>query len=179
MSVQVPGQYQAWTSWLDAFARGEDLPMNHLRAIGSDLGPYMQERLVERLAEAFTARVGVWNRTVTDRLCSAQRRGMDGLAGTLVQLRGQVRPLIRLSESPLVPAELRAQLREAVTTLVESAQDSLERSARSDHRLASALLPVVKQNALTTVLTERVQPDRTDSLATRPADVAPGRRIIL
>lgn len=173
--VGAHGDYAAWAAWLEAFARGTDLPSRHLVIIDDDLGPHMQERLLLRLKEAFEERARLWSETLRRHLASAAVREVRELGAVLVAARGRVRPLLLLTTDTRLPQPVRSGMHEALTHLLRSSQDSLENSVRRQPRDAQRLLAVVRENALPAAL---------DPPALRPvrAAAAPppaGRRVII
>jgi hypothetical protein len=168
-----PGAYEAWVGWLDAYARGEDLPAGHLQPVDERMGPHMQERLVRRIAAAFETRARRWGDTLTRHLGSATVRRPAELAAALVAARGRLRPLQILANDPRLPEAVRAGMTAAMTQMVHEAQDSLERSARRQLGSSEQLLAVLRQNTLVAV------PPPVPSTTSQPPSSPPGRRVIL
>lgn len=166
------GGYASWAGWLDAFARGEDRPTTGLVPVDESLGPAMSARLLNRIAAAFTRRTGLWSHTLDRRISAATRLGgLAELGATLVAARAGLRPLWALADSALLPAELRSELRRALTEMLEQSQRSLEDSARRELG-GEELLAVLREHRLT-VAAPPVPP------STPVPARAPGRRVIL
>lgn len=146
--LTAPGDYAVWASWLDAFGRGEDLPDTHLAPVDERMGPHMQERLLRRVAAAFECRAQRWSDTLTRHLASGAVGRPAELAAALVAARGRLRPLQRLAGDQRLPEAVRTSLAAALTQLLTSTQDSLERSARNNPATAQQLLAVVRANTL-------------------------------
>ena len=119
----VPGRACAdWVIWIEAFRRGENRPADHLLALDEALGGYGELSLVDRLTEAFAARLDAWHAGLARRL----REGTWPVETVLLDARRRLVPLARLAASPLLPAEVAAQLREALETLAAATQRELE-----------------------------------------------------
>lgn len=168
-----PGGYEAWASWLDAYALGEDLPSAHLPPVDERLGPHMQERLLRRVAAAFETRARRWGDTLTRHLSSATVRQPAELAAALVAARGRLRPLHSLAADLRLPEELRAEMAGELSRMLQESQDGLERSARRQLGSAEQLLAVLRSNSLLAT-----PPAPQCSNPVRPA-CPPGRRVIL
>lgn len=171
----VPGPYGAWVAWLDAFARGEDRPCGHLVRIGEELGPHMQARLLARLADAFHERQRRWNDALVRDLAAVDGTPLS-LAAALTAAKARLAPLVRLAENPLLPRELRAEIRRALTETVRSAQRSLEDSASRNPMGTDRLVGVVRENSLETALAGAPAMQRPEQARSA---VPPGRRVIL
>ncbi|WP_447007204.1 hypothetical protein ACRAKI_12340 [Saccharothrix isguenensis] len=168
----LPGPYAAWTSWLEAFGRGEDLPSGHLPAMTTDLGPDMTERLFNQVVQAFQHRQRRWHQTLQRdmRAVTATPAGATtSIAAALRNARGLLSPLRELAELPQFPAELRDSLRDALADTVRSAQRALEDSVRD---APAAFQAAIRANSLIPGLTR----PRPAPPAPRPAS---GRRVIL
>lgn len=166
------GGYANWAGWLDAFARGEDRPTTGLVPVDESLGPAVNARLLNRIAAAFTRRTGLWSQTLDRRISAATRLGgLPELAATLVTARAGLRPVWALADCALLPAELRTELRRALTEMLEQTQRSLEDSARRELD-GEELLALLREHRLT-VAAPAVAP------ATPVPARAPGRRVIL
>jgi hypothetical protein len=170
-----PGPYAAWVSWLDAFARGEDLPSQHLAAVDDRLGPHMQQRLLQRVAAAFEARARMWNETLRRHLAASVAREPAELGTLLVAARGRLAPLCELSTDHRLPAEVRQSLHDALSEMISGAQQNLEDSARRQPYGAEQLLAITRENNLTGAL----RPPQMPPQRTQPLPPAAGRRVIL
>lgn len=167
----VAGPYAAWSSWLEAFGRGEDLPNAHLVPVTDELGPHMQARVLHRLNEAFVARQQRWVEAfVRDR--DAAPPTPFSLATNLVHARVRLRPLVALTRNELLPGNVRDALRDALAEAVRSSQRNLEDSVRRLPHDADVLLTTIRDNTLVSALREPVQ---TNENQTRPV----GRGVIL
>jgi hypothetical protein len=166
------GGYAAWAAWLDAFARGDDRPMDDLVPVDESLGPAMFGRLLQRISAAYTTRAGLWSRTLDQRMAVATGvGGMHDLAAALVNGRSSLRPLWRLADSPLLPEQVRAELRRALTDMLAEMQRSLEDSARRWPG-GEEVLAVLREHRLTVVAPPAPVPS--------PSPAPPvGRRVIL
>ncbi|OJY45944.1 hypothetical protein [Pseudonocardia sp. 73-21] len=171
-ALGAPGDYAVWASWLDAFGRGEDLPDIHLTPVDERMGPHMQERLLRRVVAAFEARAQRWSDTLGRHLASGAVGRPAELAAALVAARGRLRPLHRLAADPRLPDAVRTSLAGALAQLLNSTQDSLERSARDHPATAQQLLSIVRAN---TLLAGHPVPSRPAGQALPPV----GRRVIL
>lgn len=172
-SVSVPGNYEAWVSWLDAYARGEDLPNTHLLPLDDEMGPHMLSRLIDRVARAFEARTARWNATLQRDVTAGATGGHTALAAALVAARGRLAPLVALSRSPLLPSDLRANMASSLESALRSVQESLEDSAHRG-RDREMMLALVRDNCLLATLSPPSLPR-----APTPRSPAPGRRVIL
>lgn len=157
--------YAAWVEWLAAFERGEDRPMLHLQPIDAAAAPSMTGRLLNRIAAAVTARAGLWSAALDRRIAASS--GDFELGAVLVGARTGLLPLYALADSPLLPPEMRTELRRALTEMVEKTQRNLEDSARRQLG-AEDLLAVLRDHRLTTA--PRPVP---------PARPATGRTVII
>lgn len=172
--LTTPGPYAAWVSWLDAFARGEDLPNQHLSVVDEQLGPHMQQRLLRRVAAAFEARARMWNETLSRHLAASVAREPSELGALLVAARGRLQPLRELTTESRLPAEVRKSLSDALHEMIKGSQRNLEHSVRRAPQSAEQLLAVARENSLAGALTSpRMPPHRT-----QPPPPA-GRRVIL
>lgn len=168
-----PGEYQAWASWLDAYARGEDLPSTHLAPVDERMGPHMQERVLRRVTVAFETRARRWGETLTRHLGSATVGRPAELAASLVAARGRLRPLWILAADQRLPEPVRATMTEALTAMLRETQDGLERSARRRLGSTDLLLAVLRENNLLAV------PSPSPRSTPSPPPGPPGRRVIL
>ena len=169
-----PGSYASWVSWLDAFARGEDLPDQHLSAVNEQLGPHMQQRLLQRVAAAFEARARMWNETLSRHLAASVAGEPAELGALLVAARGRLQPLRALSTDHRLPAEVRQSLAEALSEMIRGSQENLEHSVRRAPQEAERLLAVARENSLAGALASPRMPAH----RTQPPPPA-GRRVIL
>lgn len=172
------GPYAAWASWLDAFARGEDLPLHHLVPIDEELGAHMRGRLLVRLEAAFRARANLWADALRRHLAAAPAREPADLRPVLVAARNRLQPLRALAADPRLPDDLQAALADALRAMVAEAQESLENSARRQRQGAAEILAVIRENHLLAALTA---PTATGTTA-GPQSQSPfpaGRRVIL
>ncbi|XVV00582.1 hypothetical protein ACQPW3_24485 [Actinosynnema sp. CA-248983] len=169
----LPGPYAAWTSWLEAFGRGEDLPAAHLTAVTADLGPQLVERLLGLVAQAFHDRQRRWQEALQrdlKALTAQPAHATTAVAAVLRDARLRLAPLREFTELPQLPEDARANLRSALTETVTSAQRTLEGSIRD---APVEFQSAVRANSLVPGLTRpRTAP------ATGPAR-PPGRRVIL
>ena len=171
------GPYAAWASWLDAFARGEDLPLHHLVPIDDDLGAHMRGRLLVRLEAAFRARAGLWADALRRHLAAAPASAPGDLRPVLVAARNRLQPLRALAADPRLPDDLKAALADALRAMVAEAQESLENSARQERQCTAELLAVVRENHLLAALTSPAP-----AVVPHPSGQVPfpaGRRVIL
>jgi hypothetical protein len=170
------GPYAAWASWLEAFSRGEDLPDRHLAPVDEQLGVEMRGRLLVRLEAAFRARAQLWADVLRRQLDAGALRGLSEVATTLVAARNRLQPLRRLAADPRLPEEVRSALTDALRTMVNEAQESLEQSARRQPRGAEQLLALMRENNLPAALTVPTSA----GVALPPSAPAspPGRRVI-
>jgi hypothetical protein len=173
--LTTPGPYAAWVSWLDAFARGEDLPNQHLCAVDEQLGPHMQQRLLRRVAAAFEARARVWNETLGRHLAASVAREPAELGALLVAARSRLQPLRELTTESRLPAEVRQRLSDALSEMIKGSQQNLEHSVRRAPQGAERLLAVARENSLAGALTSPRMPAH----RTQPPPPAAGRRVIL
>jgi hypothetical protein len=167
-----PGPYAAWREWLDAFAKGTDLPSGHLVTINADMGPHMQERLFRHVSEAFAYRQRRWADAFQRDLgvlATNPSRAVTALTTTMTSARSRLTPLRRFTENLLFPQDLRNVLRSALRTTVQSAQSSLDDSAR---HAPIELQAVVRNNNLVAALS---RPDTTPP----PGTPGTGRRVII
>lgn len=175
--MRVPGNYAAWVSWLDAFARGEDLPSEHLQPVDASMGPQMHARLVERIAAAFEARCAAWGAVLQRDLDAAARR-IGSHAAVLVDARVRLGAVARFVASPLLPEALQSALRTSLESMVRSSQESLEDSARRGAD-PERQLAVVRDNTLLVALgPQAALPPPVSRQAAAPLP-ARGRRVIL
>lgn len=172
--LTTPGPYAAWASWLDAFARGEDLPDHHLPPVDEQLGPHMQQRLLQRVAAAFQARARIWNETLRRHLAASAARDPAELGALLVAARGRLQPLRELAASSRLPSEVRQSLHDALSEMISGAQQNLEHSVRRQPHDAERLLAIARENSLAGAL----KPPRMPAHRTQPPPAA-GRRVIL
>ena len=150
--VTAHGCYAAWASWLDAFAKGEDLPSQHLAPVDEHLGPQMQGRLLFRLKTAFETRAQTWGVTLRRHLAVGTVRQPAELGAMLVAARGRLQPLRALTADVRIPEQVRASMVDALREMLRSAQDSLENSVRHQAQGAETLLAVVRENSLLAAL---------------------------
>jgi hypothetical protein len=145
------GGYAAWCGWLDAFAAGADLDPAALCRVDDSLGPAMFGRLVDRINEAFLARVGGWNETLTRRLGAAvaSGRGVREVGAVLFGARLALRPIFALADSPLLREGIGSGLRAALGEALASAQRGLEESVRQVPDRREELLMVIREQSLT------------------------------
>lgn len=172
--LTAPGPYAAWASWLDAFARGEDLPSHHLSPVDQQLGPHMQQRLLQRVAAAFQTRARMWNETLRRHLAASADRDPTEFGALLVAARGRLQPLRELSTNSRLPSEVRQSLHDALSEMVSGAQENLEHSARRAPHDAERLLAIARENSLAGAL----KSPRMPAHRTQPPPAA-GRRVIL
>lgn len=172
--LTTPGSYAAWASWLGAFARGEDLPNHHLSPVDDQLGPHMQERLLQRVAAAFEARARTWNETLRRHLAAGVARDPTELGSLLVAARGRLQPLRELTTNSRLPAEVQQRLHDALSEMISGAQQNLEHSVRSQPHGAERLLAVARENSLAGALTSPRMPTHHPQ-----PPPAVGRRVIL
>jgi hypothetical protein len=171
----IPGPYAAWVSWLDAFARGEDLPNQHLSTVDEQLGPHMQQRLLRRVAAAFEARARLWNEALSRHLAAGVAREPAELGVLLVAARGRLQPLRELSTDSRLPAEVRQSLHDALSGMIRGSQQNLEHSVRRQPQDAERLLAIARENSLAGALTSPRMPAH----RTQPPPPPAGRRVIL
>lgn len=174
--VTAHGHYAAWASWLDAFAKGTDLPSQHLAPVDDDLGPHMQERLLLRLKTAFETRAQRWGETLRRHLAVGTVRQAAELGAVLAAARGRLQPLRALAADVRLPEQARTAMVDALREMVHSAQDSLENSVRRQPQDAERLLAVVRENSLLAALAPSTLP-----ATPQPHQPLPpvGRRVIL
>jgi hypothetical protein len=172
------GPYAAWASWLDAFARGEDLPLHHLVPIDDELGAHMRGRLLVRLEAAYRARAGLWADALRRHLAAAPTRAPGDLRPVLVAARNRLQPLRALAADPRLPGELRTALADALRAMVAEAQESLENSARRQRQGAAEILAVIRENHLLAALTAPTATGTTPGPQIQNPTPA-GRRVIL
>lgn len=163
--------YGAWSAWLDAFARGDDLPAGALAPVDDRLGPHVQERVVRRIQEAFEARQALWLATFQRRLSvTSPSDQVTELASAMIAARRRALPLRTLARSPLLPDDVRTALTDALTTMLRSTQQSIADSLRHARPEVQA---AVRDNSLLRALTVEVA-------APPPTPPArSGRRVIL
>jgi hypothetical protein len=150
--MTLSGGYAAWVDWLDAYARGDDRPTDRLVAVDESMGPDMFGRLLGRISAAFTARTALWSTTLDRRMASATAsgRGLQELGAVLVGARAALRPLRAFADWPLLPEALRQEMRRALSEMLQSAQRSLEDSARRLPARGDQVLAVIREHRLTT-----------------------------
>ncbi|WP_330277840.1 hypothetical protein OG205_20500 [Lentzea sp. NBC_00516] len=161
-----PGPYADWRAWLDAFAKGIDLPAEHLAPIGEQMGPHVQERLMRHIAEAFAQRQRRWADTFQRDLGTLTGDPVHALAAILASARTRLAPLRKFCASPAMTPALREELTSALDETLRSSQRSLEDSVR---HAPIALQAVVRDNRLTTA----------PPPLPAPGGQSPGRRVII
>jgi len=128
-----PGPYAAWVSWLEAFGRGEDLPIGHLAPIDPRMGPKMFERLMVQVNKAFAARQRLWTEALGRDVRGLSGDTVTGVASVVVVLTGARRrlaPLRAFTEHPAFTPKMRDTLRESLEKTVSSAQKSLVKTTK-------------------------------------------------
>jgi hypothetical protein len=124
--------YANWADWLERFGRGEVGSCDQLPAMHGDvLGAPAAQRFAARCGAALDARLSLW----ADSLDRDIGRAPDAqqLRLCLVHARRRLSPIRELTESPLLFAELRTGLMDAVRAAVQQMQESLARQAASAH----------------------------------------------
>jgi hypothetical protein len=161
--------YGVWSSWLDAFARGDDLPADRLVPLDDRLGPHAQERVLRRIASAFDAREALWIAAFQRHMAvTSTSHQVADLASAMISARRRAGPLRALAESRLLPDDMRTALGNSLTAMLRTTQQSMEDSLRHS---GPELLGAVRDNSLLRTPT---------APSPRPATaVAPGRRVIL
>ncbi|MFD9736270.1 hypothetical protein [Umezawaea sp. NPDC059074] len=128
-----PGPYAAWVSWLEAYGRGEDLPIGHLAPIDPRMGPEMFERLMAQVDKAFTARQRRWTEALGKDLRGLSGDPVNGVSAVAVVLnnaRRRLGPLRAFTEHPAFTSEMQESLRDSLKKTVKSAQESLVKTTK-------------------------------------------------
>lgn len=118
--------YAAWVSWLEAFRRGENPPTDGLRPISSDLGSYVEARLLDRVAAAFAERVRHWQTGLGAQVVARPPSGPAEAAEMLREAVTGLDPLVRLAASPLVPSSLGASMHTVLAGLRDGARSAVD-----------------------------------------------------
>lgn len=174
--IRVPGGYAAWSSWCEAFGRGEDLPTAHLVPVFDGSGAELQVRVVRLVGRAYEQRRDRWTEQLRRDLELTDLSRPGALAQVLVTARSRLAPLVRLTRSALLSGELRDELAADLRTAVGRVQDELERMARRDPATEQLALPAVRQCSLIAGLNSD---DPAPVNAGDPVARHTGRRVIL
>jgi hypothetical protein len=139
------GVYGQWSAWLADFGEGrEDVPLDSLPALLiEDVGARAATRTCQRCVVALNQRVQLWTeqfRRDLERACSVAE-----LRRALGSARARLDPLRALAESRLLFDELRASLREQLQSVLDEAQEDLERHALGAGAERDILLRVVRE----------------------------------
>jgi uncharacterized protein (DUF2267 family) len=129
----ISGPYSVWVTWLSAFGRGEDPPVEHLPVIDERYGPAMLERLMQHVAAAFDARQKRWQEALRrdqDLLLVETGNAVTAMAVVLVDARARLAPLVALTRTAALPEPVRDTLRDALEKTVRSSQQTLDDSSR-------------------------------------------------
>lgn len=140
MSAPATSPYAAWVSWLEAFRRGENPPVDGLGPIDGRLGSYVEARLLDRISAAFADRVRQWQTALGERIVA---RPPDGPADAAALLRDAVErldPLTRLAASPLLPRSLGASMHALLGAVRDGARSALDDAWR--RRIEEPVEPV-------------------------------------
>lgn len=165
-----PTTYAEWIRLLDALKAGtdDDAVLPALMAGRLHWQSGVAERFTRVLGEVLDARL--------QRLGDKLQRDLDrargneaGVVRALADARKGFGLLLRVSELPALPAEVRAALGDAVRRALEQTQSSLEGSARADR--SGRLSSILRRYPLT------VQPDQETPPPSTP--VPPGRRLLI
>lgn len=165
-----PTTYAEWIRLLDALKAGtdDDAVLPALMAGRLHWQSGVAERFTRVLGEVLDARL--------QRLGDKLQRDLDrargneaGVVRALADARKGFGLLLRVSELPALPAEVRAALGDAVRRALEQTQSSLEGSARADR--SGRLSSILRRYPLT------VQPDQETPPPSPP--VPPGRRLLI
>lgn len=142
-----PRQYAEWVAALDRFGSGDDASIDSMERGALDWTGGVADRFAQRLHEAFFSRLQDAQRRLGRQL-DAARGNETRLAQALVGSRHLLAPLARVARLPALPAHVRAHLSSELTRMVDTTQQSLETSARSDRRAGERLLAVVRRNPI-------------------------------
>jgi hypothetical protein len=168
------GDYTRWLAWLEDFGRGVDHDQSGLPDFDTAWGEGMYGRLLERVEQAFVARMELWDRQLIADL-DAGDLSADRLGAVLAAARRRLLPLRRFAASPRFPDDLRKPLQEALRQSVDSAQRSLERSAAQSDRTGLAASLIRRGTLLADI--DR-PPDPSPPPSAPPVDGPPTRRIL-
>ncbi len=166
------GEYSAWAAWLEAFGDGSDLPSLHLPAVDEAMGPFMQSRVIERVARAFETRAVRWAR-VLERDVGAVT-DPTALAAAMISARARLAPLIAFADDARLPEAVRDELRRALISMVRSAQENLDHSARQSFVPPGQLAAVLDNDLRRALAAAPVLPPPAG-----PSSTPRGRRVIL
>lgn len=152
--------------------------MTHLPAIAEQLGPEMQVRLLDHIGRALTARQDRWAKQLEADLKHAQPMTPHKLSQVLVNARNRLAPMAVLSQSPLLSADIRDEIRSVLAKTAKSAQESLEHSVRHNHAATNTFLGIVRQHSLLRGLSNEAIEAHLAQEARSPTPGI-GRRVIL
>lgn len=124
------GTYANWVGWLEAFRRGDDVPVDDLDPVDGRLGPYVEARLLDRLSAAVTERIRRWRSDLADDVIAAPPADEPAVTALLAEASRRLGPLERLASSPLLPAEVTTAIGAALAELRAGARDALEDARR-------------------------------------------------
>ena len=124
------GTYANWVGWLEAFRRGDDVPVDDLDPVDGRLGPYVEARLLDRLSAAVTERIRRWRAELADDVIAAPPSDGSAAAVLLAEASRRLGPLERLASSPLLPAEVTTAIGAALVELRAGARGALEDARR-------------------------------------------------
>jgi hypothetical protein len=139
------GVYGQWSTWLADFGEGrEDVPLDSLPALLiEDLGARAAARTCQRCVAALNQRVQLWTQQFRRDLESA--RSVAELRRALGSARTRLDPLRALAKSQLLFDDLRASLQEQLQSVLDEAQEDLERHALGAGAERDILLRVVRE----------------------------------
>lgn len=186
LGAQPPTTYHQWVECLDQLEAGanEEPLLAAMEAGALEWTSGVTERFVERLSRCINTRLRSSAASLQRDLTAGQ--GTEGaVVSALLDARRRIHRAHRLARLPVLPAYVQEELCHAVQSYADRAQESLERSARTDRtgRLAGLIrgnplnrLPVSASSAPTEPATSS-----TPSLPPGPSPVAGGlgRRRIL
>jgi hypothetical protein len=142
------GVYGQWSAWLADFGEGrEDVPLDSLPALLiEDVGARASARTCQRCVTALNQRVQLWTQYLRRDLESA--RGVAELRRALGSARARLDPLRALAESQLLFDDLRASLQEQLQSVLDEAQEDLERHALRAGAERDTLLRAVREQPI-------------------------------
>ncbi len=171
------GVYGQWSAWLADFGEDrEDVPLDSLPALLIEgVGARAAARTCQRCVAALNQRVQLWSRQFRRDLERA--RSVAELRRALGSARARLDPLRALAESQLLFDDLRAALQEQLQSVLDEAQDDLERHALRAGAERDILLRVVREQPVNRAVrldlagASQDQPHRSMAVE-RPSDAA-------
>jgi hypothetical protein len=171
------GAYETWVTAIRRWSVDQTVPLDGLPALSeTDYDRASFERFTVHLVSAIEVFMAGWNLQLTQAFSRADTE--HDLAVELVRLRNLLRPRLELSEHPGLPEGIRAALAKGLAADLTGMQAQLEEGVRHsssrgsvDTRRTDALLRVVRENSLLSLLRTAARPDvpTDDTVSTPPA----------